>query len=240
MAASRSGRRIMKVIAVLIAILFSYLVAAGVWAYAVTPAVVMRASTPRLLDLRSLPDGTVDILLRVEDPTFRKHHGIDPFAAGQGRVTISRALVRMLYLDRYDLSGIAGGLQGMYRLVNRVGGPVDLGPDVMAPVVDARLGKTRQLQLYLQHVYMGKHGSRQIYGFPDAARAYFGKDARQLSRREVVTLVAMMVGPNRFHPVRRRDALAERVRRIERLLRGACRPRGMRDVYYAGCATAAR
>jgi membrane peptidoglycan carboxypeptidase len=201
---------------------------------------VMRASTPRLLDLRSLPNGTVETLLRVEDPTFRKHHGIDPFAPGQGRVTISRALVRMLYLDRYDLSGIAGGFQSMYRLVNRVAGPADLGPDVMALVVDARLGKTRQLQLYLQHVYMGKHGSRQIHGFPDAARAYFGKDARQLSRREVVTLVAMMVGPNRFNPVRRQDALAERVRRIERLLRGGCRPRGIRDVYYAGCATTAR
>jgi membrane peptidoglycan carboxypeptidase len=233
-------RRILRVVATLVAIFLGYLVAAGLWAYAVTPMVVMQGSSPRLLDLRSLPDGTVEILLRVEDPTFRKHHGIDPFASGQGRGTITRALVRMLYLDRYDLSGVSGGFQRAYRLVDRVAGPVDLGPDVMALVVDARLGKTRQLQLFLQHVYMGRHGSRQVYGFPDAARAYFRKDPRQLSRREVVTLVAMMVGPNQFHPVRHPNALAERVRRIERLLRGACKPRGVRDVYYAGCATTAR
>jgi monofunctional biosynthetic peptidoglycan transglycosylase len=237
---SRRGRPIIRVIAVLIAILVAYLAAAGLWAYAVTPRVVMQASTPRLLDLRSLPDGLNGILLRVEDPTFGEHHGIDPFARGQGRSTISRALVRMLYLDRSDLTGVAGGLQSVYRLVQRVAGPVDLGPDAMALVVDARLGKTRQLQLFLQHVYMGRHGNRQVYGFPDAARVYFGKDPRQLSRREVITLVAMMVGPNQFHPVRHPGVLAERVRRIERLLRGVCKPGGIRDVYYAGCAAAAR
>jgi monofunctional biosynthetic peptidoglycan transglycosylase len=234
------ARRILRIVAVVIAIVVLYLAVAGVWAYAVTPAVVMRASAPRLLDLHSLPEGTIAILLRVEDPSFRKHHGIDPFAKGQGLVTLTRALVQRVYLDRVDLTGVAGGLQQMYRFVARVAGPVDLGPDVMALVVDSRLGKTRQLQLFLQHVYMGRQGNRQVYGFPDAARAYFGKDPHRLSRREVMTLVAMMIGPNRFHPVRRPDALAERVRRIERLLRGTCKPRGVRDVYYPNCAKATR
>jgi monofunctional glycosyltransferase len=234
------ARRVLRIVAVLIAIVVLYLIVAGVWAYAVTPRVVMQASTPRLLDLGSLPRGTVDILLRVEDPSFRKHRGIDPFAKGQGSVSLTRALVDRLYLNRADLSGVAGGFQRFYRFVDRVAGPVDLGPDVMAVVANSRLGKTRQLQLFLQHVYMGRQGNRQVYGFPDAARAYFGKDPRQLSRREVVTLVAMMVGPNQFHPVRRPDALAERVRRIERLLRGTCQPRGVRDVYYPNCAKPAR
>ncbi len=233
-------RRVLLVIAGLVGIFVLYLVVAGVWAYLVTPRIVMQASTPRLLDLRSLPDRTVDILLRVEDPSFREHRGIDPFEPGQGLVTITRALVQMLYLDRYDLSGVAGAFQSAYKLVDRVAGPVDLGPDAMALVLDSRLGKTRQLQLFLQHVYMGRQGNRQIYGFPDAARAYFGKDARQLSRQEIVTLVAMMIAPNTYHPVRDPRALAERARRIERLLRGGCRPRGVRDVYYADCATRAR
>ncbi|MFN2567131.1 MAG: transglycosylase domain-containing protein [Gemmatimonadaceae bacterium] len=237
---TRRGRLVRRVITTLIALFLVYLATAGLWAYIVTPRVVMMASTPRVLDLRSLPDDAVDVLLPVEDPTFRKHHGIDPFARGQGRVTISRALVRMLYLERYDLPGVAGGFQRAFRLVNSIAGPADLGPDVMAVVVNKRLGKTLQLKLYLQHVYMGRHRDRQIYGFPDAARAYFGKEARQLSRREVVTLVAMIVGPNRFHPVLQSAALGERVRRIERLLRGACTPGGVRDVHYAGCAAKGR
>lgn len=237
---STRTRRILLVIAALVGVLVVYLGVAAAWAYAVTPRIVMQASTPRLLDLRSLPDRTVDILVRVEDPSFREHRGIDPFEPGQGRVTITRALVQMLYLERHDLTGVAGALQSMYRLVDRIAGPVDLGPDAMALVVDARLGKTRQLQLFLQHVYMGRHGKRQIYGFPEAARAYFGKDARQLSRQEIITLVAMMIGPNQYHPARDPRALAERVRRIDRLLRGGCRPRGVRDVYYPDCATQRR
>ena len=42
----------------------------------------------------------------MEDPGFRKHKGINLFTRGQGRGTITRALVRVLYLDRY-----AEGLQ---------------------------------------------------------------------------------------------------------------------------------
>jgi monofunctional glycosyltransferase len=237
---STRARRILLVIASLVGIIVLYLAVAAAWAYAVTPSIVMRASTPRLLDLGSLPDRTVGILVRVEDPSFQEHPGIDPFEPGQGLVSITRALVNMLYLERYDLAGVAGALQGMYRFVDRIAGPIDLGPDAMALVVDSRLGKRRQLQLFLQHVYMGRHGNRQIYGFPDAARAYFAKDARQLSRQEIITLVAMIIGPNQFHPVRHPDALAERVRRIDRLLRNGCRPRGVRDVYYPDCATRRR
>jgi membrane peptidoglycan carboxypeptidase len=234
-----SARLVLRIVVVLVAIVVLYLGVAAIWAYAVTPTVVMRASSPRLLDLHSLPKETDDILVRVEDPSFREHHGFDPFARGQGFATLSSALVKTVYLDRARLTGVAGGLQRMYRVVDRTAGPVDLAPDVMALVVDSRLGKTRQLQLFLQHVYMGRQGTRQVYGFPDAARAYFGKDPRQLSHREVVTLVAMMVGPNQFHPVRHPDALAERVRRIERLVRGTCQPRGIRDIYYPDCAKAA-
>lgn len=234
--ASRRSRLVIRVFATLIVLFLAYLAGAGVWAYAVTPRVVMLASSPRVLDLRSLPDGALDILLPVEDPTFRDHHGVDPFAAGQGRATISRGLAQSIYVARYDLPGVAGGLQRGFRLVDRIAGPVDLGPDVMALVVDKRLGKTLQPRLYLQHVYMGEHRGREIYGFPAAARAYFGKDARQLSRRETVTLIAMMADPDQFHPVRQPAALKERVGRIERLLKGSCKPTGITDVYYEGCA----
>jgi hypothetical protein len=45
----------------------------------------------------------------------------------------------------------------------------------------------------------------------------------------------MIVAPNGFsvviHPVEN----ARRVRRIERLLRGECKPTGLTDVYYENC-----
>jgi membrane carboxypeptidase/penicillin-binding protein len=236
MAASRRAKRIPKVIAVLVAIVLGYLAIAGAWAYMVTPTVIRLASRPALTDLRSLPDGALDILLRVEDPTFRKHRGIDPFARGQGRGTITRALVRTLYLDRYNLKGVAGAFQSVYRFVNRIAGPVDLAPDVMALVMNARVSKDRQLRLFVQHVYMGNHEGRPVYGFANAARVYFRKRVSDLTRRYVVALVGMMVDPNQFHPVHHPGALGERIDRIERLLRRECKARGMRDVYYRDCA----
>jgi membrane carboxypeptidase/penicillin-binding protein len=234
------ARLILRIGLVLTAIVVLYLGVAAAWAYSVTPEVVMRASSPRLIDLRSLPKPTVDILLRVEDPTFREHHGVDPFARGQGFATLTSSLVKRVYLNGVRLSGFTGVLQRMYRFADRVAGPVDFAPDVMALVVDRRLGKTRQIELFLQHVYMGRHGKRQLYGLPDASRAYYHKEPRQLSYRELVTLVAMIVAPNQFHPVRNPTELAERTRRIERLLRGGCQPRGMRDVYYPDCARKAQ
>jgi monofunctional glycosyltransferase len=231
-----SARLMLRIVLVLVAIIVLYLGGAAAWAYSVTPEVVMQASSPRLLDLHSLPKPTVDILLRVEDPSFREHRGVDPFARGQGFATLTSSLVKRVYLNGVDLSGLGGGVQRMYRFADRVAGPVDFAPDVMALVVDRRLGKTRQLELFLQHVYMGSQGKRQVYGFPDAARAYFHKEPRQLSHHEIVTLIAMMVAPNQFHPVRHPGALADRVSRIERLLRGSCQPRGVRDIYYPDCA----
>ncbi|MFN2567133.1 MAG: transglycosylase domain-containing protein [Gemmatimonadaceae bacterium] len=233
---SRRPRRILRIIAILIAIVLGYLAVAGLWAYAVTPTVIALASKPRLVDLGSLPDGTVQILLRVEDPTFRKHKGLDPFATGQGRGTITRALARTLYLHRYDLKGVAGVGQSVFRFVNGVAGPADLGPDVMALVLNAQVSKDRQLRLFVQHAYMGTHDGRPVYGFSNAARAHFGKRMPDLTRRYVVALVGMMVDPDQFHPVRHPDALGERMLRIERLLRGDCKPRGARDVYYRDCA----
>jgi monofunctional biosynthetic peptidoglycan transglycosylase len=225
----------------MLGLLAVYLAAAACWAYAVTPTVIARASRAPLIDRRSLPDSTVEILLRVEDPGFRKHKGIDPFTRGQGRATITSALVRVLYLDRYDLGGVAGVGQGLFRFVDRFAGPVDLGPDVMALVVNSRVSKDRQLRLFLQHVHMGSQNGRPVYGFADAARVYFGKRVvGKLTRRYVIALVGMMVDPEQFHPARHPDALGERILRIERLLHGQCKPRGVRDVYYADCAAGGR
>jgi membrane carboxypeptidase/penicillin-binding protein len=232
----RRTRRVLSIVGILVALVLCYLAVAGAWAYSVTPTVMRLASKPPLIDPRSLPAGTIDILLRVEDPTFRKHKGIDPFASGQGTVTITRALVHTLYLDRYDLKGVAGAFQSVYRFVDRFAGPVDLGPDAMALALNARVPKDRQLRLFLQHVYMGTHNERPVYGLSNAARTYFKKRTPELTRRYVVALVGMMVGPDRFHPIRHPDALSERMLRIERLLRGECKPRGVRDVYYPDCA----
>jgi len=231
------ARRALKYVGIVLGIFGLYILSAGAWAYTVTPKVIAKVSRAGRIDLRSLPDSTIEILLRVEDPTFRKHSGLDPFTAGQGRATLTRSLAQVLYLYRYDLGGVAGIGQSVFRFVNRFTGPVDVAPDAMALVMNRRVPKNQQLKLFVQHAYMGHQDGRPVYGLADAARTYFGKRrVRDLSRRYVVVLVGMMVSPKRFHPIEHPDALADRTLRIERLLRKQCTPRGLTDVYYADCA----
>ena len=231
---------ILKVVGVLLGLLVVYFATAGLWAYAVTPTVIARASKAPLIERRSLPDSTVQILLRVEDPSFRKHKGLDPFTPGQGTATITSSLTRSLYLWRYDLGGAAGLGQAVFRTVDKYAGPVDAAPAVMALVVNRKVTKDKQLRLFVQNVYMGTQNGRPVYGFADAARVYFGKRTRDLTRRYVIALVGMMVDPDAFHPVHHPDALAERIARIERLLHKQCKPRGALDVYYEDCAATTR
>lgn len=218
--------------------LILYLVVAGAWAYRVTPTVLRHAQASPVPRLTDLPPGAVAILLAVEDPSFYRHPGVDPtFAPGQGTVTLTRSLVHTLYLDGPTMPGVAGGLQRVYRFADRTVGLVDLGPDAMAIVLNRRVPKDRQIELFVAHVYMGAHGDEQLIGLERAAHRYHRKQLKELTREEFVGLVAMIIGPNSYHPIRHRDRWAERVRRIKRLLREECRPQGVLDVYYGACGT---
>jgi hypothetical protein len=76
-----------------------------------------------------------------------------------------------------------------------------------------------------------EHGDRCL----DASQAYFGKPFNALTRDEYIGLVGMLIGPNEFRPDRA-GAYNERVARIKALLAGQCRPTGVFDPLYSGCA----
>lgn len=191
------------------------------WLWWQTPGIVERAEAEvaEPLDPADLPAGRVADLLAVEDPGFHDHHGIDVSTPGAGWTTITQGLAKDLYFDAF-----------------RPGPLAKLEQSLAALALDARISKERQLALFLGSAYMGETGEGAVNGFAPAARAWFGKDARELDRREFLSLVAMAIGPNEYgiadHPGRN----AERVARIERLLAGECRPAGWRDVTYERCA----
>lgn len=112
---------------------------------------------------------------------------------------------------------------------------VDLGHDVMAVVLDARLSKQRQLALYVARVYMGTDGATQVRGLPQAARHYLNKPLEALTDDEFIGLVAMIKAPNRFHPFRQRVAYDSRVARVRALVSGRCEPDGWFDTELAHC-----
>jgi membrane carboxypeptidase/penicillin-binding protein len=179
----------------------------------------------------------VRILTLVEDPGFFGHAGVS-LGAGQGLATISAALARDVYLSGTDLGGVAGGLQNLFRAIHACCKKVDLGRDLMAVVLNARLSKERQLAAYVSTVYMGRNGLRQLRGLPQAAHSYLGKPLGETTDIEFIGLVAMIKAPNRYHPTRDPLAYATRVARVRALVVGACRPGGWFDTELAHCGQA--
>jgi membrane peptidoglycan carboxypeptidase len=217
--------RVAKRVAALVGIILLLFVAWEVFA-------VIRATsrTPGILAANAHPVTTVDqigarrvaMLLKVEDPGFFHHHGVDFSTPGQGATTMTQSLVKRLYFPGGFHPGFAKIEQSL----------------IARFVFDPAANKRRQLDLFLSLASFGKQQGRQVTGFADAARTFYGKELTALDDRQFLGLVAMLMAPNALDPVRHPGENAERVRRIVALLAGHCRPRGVTDVRYPDCATA--
>ena len=226
-------KRLGKGLLALLVALVLYLAIAAGWAAAAFDDVLARwpqEAAPAALSARQRA-----ILLRIEDPTFYSHPGLS-LAEGQGVATISSALAREFFLEGPQLDGTKGLLQRFYRRVFDCCKRIDFGRDITALVLNARLSKERQLAMYVQSVYMGRHEGRQVRGLAQAAQAYVGKPLAQLDDAQTAGLVAMIKAPNAYHPVREPAAFALRLARVQAVLDGRCRPAGWFDTDYAHCA----
>ena len=215
---SRAGRwMLVAVVAVLVA-LFGYDAWAVARAKARTPQ-ALASMAARPVRLKDLPPSRVTALLRVEDPGFYRHHGVDFETPGQGLTTITQSLVKHLYFDRFH-PGFAKIEQSL----------------IARFVLDPAMSKADQLEAYINYSRLGSADGREIVGFGEAARVYYGKPLGRLTDREFLSLVAMNMAPATLDPRRHAAANAERVDRIQRLLAGACRPQSPFDVTYPDCA----
>ncbi len=188
-----------------------------------------RAETRALIDARlavahdqglTLSPERLAILLKVEDPTFFDNDGTDFETPGAGWTTLTQGLAKRLYFDRFT----PGFEKIELILISRF---------ALTPLAS----KDEILTAILATAYLGERGGKPVIGFGSGAEAWFGKPLADLSDDEFIGLVAMLVGPNGLDPVRHGEALATRVARIKRLLAGACRPAGWRDVALDGCAS---
>ena len=171
------------------------------------------------LALAEVPGWQVDVLLRVEDPDFWSHSGIDLSTPGGGITTITQALVKRTFMHPF-----------------RPGPWNKLEQSVIAwLVIDAEVPKPRQLEAFLNIAYFGERDGETIVGFDAAARSYFDMPVTALERRQFLVLVAMLIAPNDLQPGRHGGPLDDRVARIEALLDRRCTPDGLRDVWLNGC-----
>lgn len=165
----------------------------------------------------SLTPAEVRQLIRVEDPNFWHHHGVDNYTPGAGVTTITQSLSKRLAFRQFE-PGIRKIRQTAY-----------------AKGLEARLSKRQILTLFLDTVPLGPGRDGWMQGMFVASAQIYGKPPAALTQEQWLRLVAVLVTPGDFRLTRPDARLDERVRRIGRLVAGACRPRDHGDVMLDGC-----
>lgn len=218
-------RRFRRPVLFALAALLAPIVATSIWA-TLTVLQARRATPERLAEARrrrpltlkptDLSRWQLDALLSVEDPSFYRHRGVDFHTPGQGLTTITQALVKWIYFERFE----PGAVNKLRQTV------------IARWALHPALSKESQLELFINLVYLGTVEGEPVHGLGRAALAYYHKPVTELDQPEYLSLVAMINSPVGFHVRDRPAANAERVRRIQRLLSGDYKPKALRDMYY--------
>ncbi len=156
-----------------------------------------------------------EILLKVQDPKFYAHNGIDLSTPGAGLTTITQAIVKKLYFDNFK-SGVAKIKQ---TLIERF-------------VVNDMILKDDQLTIFVNTMYFGNVNGRPIVGLESAANAYYGQSAIKLTEEQYISLIAMIVMPKTFHIIDHPEWNKDRTNRIKALISGKYKPKGLMDQFY--------
>jgi penicillin-binding protein 1B len=159
----------------------------------------------RIVKLYDVPSLLMKALLAAEDQRFFEHEGIDlrriigagwaNFQAGrttQGGSTLTQQLVKNFFLTQE-------------RTLRR-----KIVEACIALIVELHYSKLEILENYLNEIYLGQRGAKNIFGVWEAARFYFGKEPRDLALGEMAVLAGMVKAPNLYAPTRHPEAALQR------------------------------
>ncbi len=171
-------------------------------------------SSVKMKDL-GLSQERQDILVKIQDPNFYKHSGIE-WPSPLTSTTITQSLVKKLFFKKFT----KGFKKIEQTLISRL-------------VVNPNITKSTQLIAFISTAYFGDKDGEQVIGFEQGARYWFKKPLLELSDDEYLMLIAMLPGPNLLIPYT--AASQERVRRIKRVLKGECIYDSVSNIYLAQC-----
>lgn len=165
-----------------------------------TNDLLTKGAVRRQLSFKDIPPALVHAITSIEDRRFFEHHGLDIFG-------VARALIRNAGDERIG----QGGSSITQQLVKNT----YLTPErtfrrkyaeaMLAFSLEQRLSKEDIFALYCNEIYLGQRGVLAIRGVDQAARAFFGKELKDLSLAEAATIAGMIQSPSRYSPVRHND-----------------------------------
>lgn len=157
------------------------------------------------VEVRELPEHVTRAVLAAEDASFYWHPGVSPSGilralyvnlrrgeVAQGGSTLTQQLVKNVFLTSE---------RSLFRKIREA---------VIAVAVEVHHSKRSILQGYMNGIYLGGGGGIQYYGIGTAARAYFGKDASEMTLEEAAVLAGMIKSPASYSPLAHPDAARQR------------------------------
>lgn len=152
----------------------------------------------RVVPLAMIPPRVIKAVLAIEDRRFYDHVGIDP-------IRMAGALFTNLRGDRPYLVGASTITQQLVKnlfLTPEKTFRRKLSEQFLALTLERRLSKREILELYLNEVYLGQHGSFAIHGVAEAARLFFGKNITNVTVSEAATIAGVIQAPQTYSPFR--------------------------------------
>jgi penicillin-binding protein 1B len=160
-------------------------------------------------DFSDFPSGLWKALIAIEDGRFVHHQGIDPLS-----------LMRAIVVDIKEMAFVQGGSTLTQQLVKNL----LLGQNktlirkfnevVLSLYIENFLTKDQILQAYLNETYWGVLQGVKIKGVFAASWFYFNKRPRDLNHFESLILMALLNGPQYFHPIKNLERLRSRVMQL--------------------------
>jgi 1A family penicillin-binding protein len=173
----------------------------------------------RPLGLAETPRTLINAVLAAEDRRFFEHGPVDP-------LSLLRAAWMNLRAGRVSQGGstITQQLVKIRLLTPRRTALRKLQEAWLAFLIECRYSKNQILEAYLNEIYLGQRGPQGILGVGAAARAYFGKEAHQLTTGEAAIIAGMVRAPNTYSPAldpararERRGVVLARMRELDML-----------------------
>ena len=158
-----------------------------------------------VLSYNEIPQVMVQAILAIEDRRFFDHSGFDlggltralfrnagDERLGQGGSTITQHLVKNTYLSPEKT------FERKY------------AEAMLSLALERRLSKNDIFALYCNEIYLGQRGAVAVRGVNEAARAFYGKELRDITLAEAATLAGMIQSPAHYSPVKHPEAARAR------------------------------
>ncbi|MGS0743428.1 penicillin-binding protein 1A [Glaciimonas sp. GG7] len=166
-----------------------------------------------LVKLQDIPANMKNAVLAIEDARFYQHGGIDIIGLSraigtdilrgshsQGASTITMQVARNVFLSSEKTYS-----RKIYEIL-------------LAYKIESALSKDQILEVYMNQIFLGQRS----YGFAAAARAYFGKELKDITLAQAAMLAGLPKAPSAYNPVVnpkrariRQEYILKRMRELE-------------------------